>query len=134
MADFEKVNVNPKERKCGDCVIRALAKASGKSWEQVYDELCEIGRKKCRMPNDDCCVDKWTSDNNFVYCKTLRDRYGNQMTVSEMVDKITDIERRDYSVIIHTKNHLTCASNGIIYDTWNTSNQKAGYYYIRCNK
>jgi hypothetical protein len=48
---FINENLNPLKRKVGDCVIRSLAKALDKSWIEVYDDLCSIGRKEFCNPN-----------------------------------------------------------------------------------
>ncbi len=42
---FIAYNANPKNKKVDDCVVRALSKAIGKGWYEVYDELYNIGRK-----------------------------------------------------------------------------------------
>ena len=64
---FIKENMNPKGWKCGDCVIRACAKALNQSWDDTYNQLYEIGFKKKRMPNDDCCYCKLLESNGFEY-------------------------------------------------------------------
>ena len=46
MIDFFEFNNNPKGKKTGDCVIRALAQASGKPYLEVYKELFDISCKK----------------------------------------------------------------------------------------
>ena len=70
-----KTNVNPKEWKHeGDCVVRALAQASGKNWIQVYDELYEIGRKKCRMPNSQKVYEEWLKQKHQELTKRPKKR------------------------------------------------------------
>ena len=44
-------NPNPVKRKTGDCVVRALALATNKSWIEVYDELDKIARRMYVMPS-----------------------------------------------------------------------------------
>ena len=62
---YIKENINPKGWKCGDCVVRACAKATNKSWDETYQALYEIGFKKKRMLNDDCVYCKFLEDNGF---------------------------------------------------------------------
>lgn len=125
---FLKENVNPKGWKTGDCVIRACAKATNMSWDDTYRALCEIGFKKKRLPNDDHVFDKFLLDNGFEYCKQMKDAYGNKMTVSELADYYRD---GNYALVVHTRKHLTCILLGDIIDSWNTSYQIAGYYYLK---
>lgn len=125
---FIKENMNPKGWKCGDCVIRACAKALNQSWDDTYNQLYEIGFKKKRMPNDDCCYCKLLESNGFEYHKQMKDEYGNKMTVAELAEYYKE---GNYMLVIHTRKHLTVAFLGDIYDSWNTSWQTAGWYYIK---
>ena len=36
-------NPNPSGKRTGDCVIRAIAKATGQDWERAYTNLCVEG-------------------------------------------------------------------------------------------
>lgn len=45
MIGFELRNVNPKNKKTGDCVIRALTIATEQPYEVVRDELFELMKK-----------------------------------------------------------------------------------------
>ena len=40
---FSYFNPNPTGQKVGDCTVRAIAKATGKSWDEVYIGLCLQG-------------------------------------------------------------------------------------------
>lgn len=46
MLRFKKLNVNPKNRKTGDCSTRAIAYALGITWEEALD-LQVAEAKKC---------------------------------------------------------------------------------------
>lgn len=37
---YEKHNLNPKNKKVGDCVVRTIAGFTGKDYRVVYDDLC----------------------------------------------------------------------------------------------
>ena len=74
-------NANPKGLKTGDCVIRALSKATGKSWDEVYAELCEIGYKKKKLPNNDCVYKAVLKQNHFYLHSPIRDEYGKLVSV-----------------------------------------------------
>ena len=124
---FVKENSNPKGWKIGDCVIRACAYATEKSWDEVYTSLYEIAFKKKRMLSDDCVVNKYLTDNGFVKMPMLKDVYGDKLTVRELVEKYED----KGTLVIHTRRHLTTSVNGIVKDTWDTSRQNTGYYYFK---
>ena len=40
---FSKHNQNPKGWKTGDCVVRAISYATGKTWQEVFQDLCRNG-------------------------------------------------------------------------------------------
>ena len=46
MIGFEKRNINPKNRKTPDCVVRALAIATGKAYADVYRELFDVSLER----------------------------------------------------------------------------------------
>lgn len=48
---FIEFNINPKNKRTKDCVIRAIATATNSSWEYIYRELAELGIKKGLMIN-----------------------------------------------------------------------------------
>lgn len=124
---FIRKNINPKGWKTGDCVIRACAYATGMSWDDTYKELFEIGFKKKRLPNDDHVYEKFLMNHDFIYHGQLKDSLGNKMTVKELANHYGV----GYAIVIHTRRHLTCVVNGDIYDSWDTSYQTSGYYYIK---
>ena len=125
---YIKENMNPKGWKCGDCVIRACARATGKSWDDTYKELFEIGFKKKRLPNDSCVYEKFLTNNGFEYRGQMKDEYGNKMTVAELAEYYRE---GNFALVVHTRKHLTCVLLGDIIDTWNTSYETAGRYYIK---
>ena len=44
-------NVNTLKKNTGDCVIRAIATATGETWDKVYRELSEEAFKRAEMPS-----------------------------------------------------------------------------------
>ena len=120
-------NANPKGLKTGDCVIRALSKATGKSWDEVYTELCEIGYKKKRLPNDSHVYKEFLKNNHFTLSSAKRNSDGKMITVEEFTKRCDS--KKIY--VIHTRKHLTVVMNNDIYDTWNTSREKAGKFYFK---
>jgi len=130
---FVKENVNPKGWKTGDCVVRAIAKASSRPWEEVYRDLCEIGAKKCRMPNDPKVYELYLENHGWLKCKQPRKEDGTKYRIKEFLDFIA----LDNWVIISMANHLTCAryyyeyGEFKLYDTWDCSYKCVGNYWKR---
>jgi hypothetical protein len=120
-------NENPKGRLIGDCVIRALSKATGKSWDEVYEELYIIGKKKKRMMNDPKVYKVFLEQQGFKLSPARRDENNKMITVEEFSYNVD----ADTMYVIHTRKHLTIVFNGDIYDTWNTGEQRAGKFYFK---
>lgn len=123
---FQKTNINPKDWKTGDCVVRAIAQVNNTSWEVTYQQLCEIGLKKCRMPNDKQTYEALLKQYGWVKQKMPRHADGTRYTVEELIDELPK-----KTLIISMANHLTCAKAGTLIDTWNCSHKSVGNYWTK---
>lgn len=123
---FQKTNINPKGWKTGDCVVRAIAQANNTSWEVTYQQLCEIGLKKCRMPNDKQTYEALLKQYGWVKQKMPRHADGTRYTVEELIDELPK-----KTLIISMANHLTCAKAGTLIDTWDCSHKSVGNYWTK---
>ena len=117
---FIKENLNPKARKTGDCVIRAIAKAEGKSWLYVFDALTIIARNKYSIVNHKHTYEAYLDCYKIVPCK-IETAMGNvKYTVKEFADT-----HPMGTYLISIAGHMTVVIDGNIYDTWDCSNKKA---------
>ena len=48
---FVFYNPNPHNKLVGDCVIRAISKATCESWDNTYNGICEVGKEIKDMPS-----------------------------------------------------------------------------------
>ena len=48
---FVFYNPNPHNKLVGDCVIRAISKATCESWDNTYNGICEVGKEMKDMPS-----------------------------------------------------------------------------------
>ena len=125
---LEVYNVNPKGKKKGDCVVRAIAYASGQTWEKTLDDLVEIAKKECCMPNDQTAYEKYLDKLGFIKHKQPRTEDNLKYTVLE---SYLIIDSNKYDVVVSVANHLTCLDNNKIIDTWNCGNKCIGNYWTR---
>lgn len=140
------VNKNPKGLKTGDCAIRAIALATGQSWDKVFTDLCEIAFKKKRMPNDKQVYEiyleklgweKHKQPKSYNYESGYKDTY-KKYTVEEFVTNLNlekCIQRKHDVYIITVANHMTCVlfENGEfdIHDTWDCGYKTIGNYWTK---
>lgn len=120
---FIKTNPNPKGAYVGDCVVRALAIALNRSWEDVYLDLCTHGLFLCDMPSSNKVWADYLSSQGFkryiipnecIECYTIRDFAG---------------EYFKGTYIVGTGTHAVCVRNGNILDAWDSSDETPLYYW-----
>ncbi len=112
---------NPKG-KCsiGDCVIRAISKALGISWETVYIDLVMEGYLDCDMPSSNkvwgaYLYSKGFTKNNIPY-------YGYTIR-----DFCLDHPKGIY--VLGTGTHAVAVKDGSYFDTWDCGDENAVFYW-----
>jgi len=116
---FIKENVNPKKKTTDDCVIRAIAKAEGKDWLEIYDALSVIGRKYFTVQNSPDAYSKYLK--NY---QTIDVKYFNKEGIKKRY-LVSDICNWKGTYVISIANHLTTVVDGDIYDLWDCGNRSA---------
>ena len=120
-------NPNPAEEHASDCVVRAICIALNMPWLQVYDELCMTGRREFDMPSADKI---W---GRYLYMKgfepfVLPHVCPRCITVSEFTYVFPD-----GIYIIGTGNHAVAVVDGNYYDTWDSGNMTATFFWRIAN-
>ena len=124
---YKKFNKNPRHA-AGDCVVRALSLASGKTWSEVYEDLCHLGKDMYYMPDDKEVYEVWLANNGFIKYKQPRKQDNRKYKVFELVD-ILCIK----NAVISLSGHMTVVEDGTLYDTWDCSYLIVGNYWIKEN-
>lgn len=111
-----KCNPNPVGRQTGDCVIRAIAIATGQSWRETYRDLCRIGELQGDLPNS-----------NMVWEMYLRERGAEQFLLPESCPECITVkafcERYPRGIyVIGTGTHTVATIDGDWYDAFNSWN------------
>lgn len=121
-------NINPKKRKTADCVIRAIAKASGKDYWQVAEDLFKMQKQTGYMLNEKRCYDKLLEQYGFVKMPQPKKANNTKYLVGE-IDKL--FSKQPTSVVVSMANHLTCYVGGSIIDIWDCRGKSIGNYWIK---
>lgn len=127
MIKLREENLNFKNKKTCDCVIRALANASGKDYKQVASELFDLYMKYGYMINDKHTYERWLENNGFVKYKQPRKSDNTKYLVGE-IDKLV---RLGENVVIRLANHLSSVSNNELVDIWDCRYKTIGNYYVK---
>lgn len=109
---------------CGDCVIRALSKATGQSWVETFDDLVLYAREHQCLPNDKLAFSDYLKSIGYRYNSLPR---GSRITVSEFC------KSRKGLAICHVRvgfgTHLVTVDDGHYWDTWDCGNKFLYGYY-----
>ena len=104
-------NPNPAGKFVGDCVIRAISKATGQSWEKTYIGIVEKGLNMRDMPSA-----------NRVWAAYLKDLGFNKYIIPNTCPECYSI--RDFAYenpngvfILGTGTHVVCVCDGNYYDS-----------------
>lgn len=122
---YEYFNPNPAGRRVGDCAVRAVAKALNTDWETAYSLIAKNGFYMCDMPSSDSvwgAVLRQHEFNKHIVPNMCPDCY----TAMEFVD---DHNKGIY--VIGFGGHVATAINGVLYDSWNSSNEIPIYYWTK---
>lgn len=123
MHRYSYYNLNPFKRNVGDCVIRAIAKATGKSWDETYIALMVEGLLLKDMPTANHVWGSYLRQQGFKrYLVPDVENY----TVSDFCD-----EHPDGTFILAISGHVVCVQDGTIYDSWDSSNEVPVYFWVK---
>ena len=123
---FKFHNANPKNRRSGDCVIRAISTATGKSWEEVLTDLCKLALQEKRIPNEVECYGKYLENLGWKKQKQPRKSNNTKFTGREFVTHFKGV------AIAHIGgNHIVCIKEGQVWDTWDSTDGCIGNFWIK---
>lgn len=122
---WKKFNNNPAGRSVGDCAIRAVAKALDMTWEEAYALIAANGFAMGDMPSS-----------NSVWGAVLRQNGFYRTAIeSECPDCYTAEDfTQDHPVgvfVLGFGNHVATVVDGVLYDSWDSSNEIPQYYWYR---
>ena len=118
-----KTNVNPCRKEVGDCVIRAIAVATGRTWYEVYDGLYLLGRDEADMMNSDEIWGLYLYNLGFEPF-LLPEACPRCTTVNEFTKRFPH-----GTYIIGTGSHAICVIDGDYYDSWDSGNTAPTFFW-----
>ena len=118
-----KTNINPAKKEVGDCVVRAIGIATDQTWTDVYDAICETGREQYDMPSSDAVWGLYLYRQGF-------EPFVMPSTCPQCVNIKTFCKMYPLGTyIIGTGSHAVAIIDGDYYDSWDSGNQTASYYW-----
>lgn len=120
---YVHLNLNPEQKRVGDCTVRAIAAATSQDWESVYTALALEGFSLHDMPSA-----------NYVWGSYLRrlgwKRYALPNTCPDCYTVAQFAAGHpDGTYILALASHVVCVSGGNWVDSWNSGEEMPLYYW-----
>lgn len=119
-------NANPDKRKTCDCVIRAIATATGESWFLIYNELSVLAYNNCLMPNDPKLYEKYLLIRGFNKVNVSPKPGEKRLTVAAIAR-----EYKSPGVVQVAKHLVAIDGKGNYVDTWDCGAKCAYKLWIK---
>ena len=122
---FVMYQPNPANDGVGDCAVRAVAKVLGTTWEDAYTKLTMNGFLMGDMPSSDAVIASVLRQNGF-YREAIPNTCPDCYTAE---DFCRDNPQGTY--VLGFGGHVATIQNGVLYDSWDSSNEVPVYYWYR---
>lgn len=130
MLEYREKNVNPKNRKTGDCSTRALVSVLGISYEEALKLQVEWSLKTYYDPTSKQVMEKVLQQFGYVKMKQPR-KYDNTKYKVKELDKVLTKKQLQEGVLVTVANHHTCIVEGMVQDIWDCRDMSVGNYYVK---
>lgn len=121
---YKYYNPNPSGRKVDDCVIRTISKLFNISWDEAYDEICDLGAVIHNMPSSNEVWGEYLRVHGFER-RVLSSNCPYCMTISEFCDY-----HKTGIYALATGSHVVAAVDGTYYDSGDSGDEVVAYYWI----
>jgi hypothetical protein len=122
---YVSYNANPDGIRVGDCVIRAISAATGKSWEETYVRICLQGLLMHDMPSADAVWGAYLRTQGFERCAVSSD-CPECYTVEDFCR-----EHPHGTYVLSISGHVVYVSDGQYFDSWDSGAEHPVYYWKR---
>ena len=119
-------NNNPRgNTQAGDCVIRAISRATGDTWEKIYIALSVEGYHVGEWANHNGVWDGYLRRNGFT-----RHICPNNCPACYSIKNFAE-EHPEGVYIAATGRHAVAVIDGDYWDAWDSGNETPIYYYSK---
>ena len=116
-------NPNPLNKHIGDCVIRAVAKATEQDWEHAYLDIVLQGYLMKDIPSSDYVWNAYLKKKGFTRT-LLPDTCPDCYTVEDFCQ-----DHPFGTYILKVNEHVVNAQNGDYFDTWDSGHEAIISYW-----
>lgn len=130
MLKYKQINVNPKNRKTGDCSTRALCACLSISYDDAMRLQYEEAFRCYYDPTSKQVMERVLSKFGYIKMKQPKTADGKKYEVKDL-DKIISKEQLAQGVFVTVSNHHTCIYKDSIIDIWDCSRKTCCNYYVK---
>lgn len=122
---YQPYNPNPLGKNTSDCVVRAISKITGQSWDDVYLGVMACGFELKEMPSTNAVWREYLK--RLGFCRTaIPDECPDCYTIKEFCG-----DHQSGSYLLATGTHVVAVVDGDYYDTWDSGDKIPIYYWRR---
>ena len=125
---YKFYNPNPKNRSIEDCVIRAIAKVTGQTWDEAFIGITMASFDVKDMPSSGRAWKAYISDIGFY-----RTPIPNTCPICYTIKNFCDDHMLGRYLLV-TDKHLVAVVDGDYYDTWDSGDEIPVEYWQRREK
>lgn len=115
-------NENPKGKNVGDCTIRAISLATGKSWDETYMGLALEGFVMGDMPSANAVWGSYLKRKGFR--REAVPDYDFCYTVADFAN-----DHAEGTYVLALSRHVVCVKDGNWLDSWDSGNEIPLYFW-----
>lgn len=121
---YQYYDPNPRKHgRVGDCVIRALSKALGQTWEETYIGVALKGFDMGDMPSSNAVWSAYLHDKGFTR-HAIPAEYSGRYTVNDFANDYTS-----GTYVLGLDGHVVCVKDGRYFDSWDSGNETPHLYF-----
>lgn len=121
---FKYYNANPHNRRVNDCTVRAISLATGRSWDETFEELSKFAQAQAIMPDDVIYIDEYLERKFEKICGC---KNNIKISVGDFVNT-----HKIGTYLITMNGHITCCIDGVVYDTFDPRDRLVwGIYKVK---
>lgn len=121
MNRWVQYNPNPKERRVGDCAIRACCKATNRTWNEVFDDLVQIAYRQKDVLSANKVWGEYLAENGYV-------RYEPDYPM-DVYKFCCNFPHGTY--VLGLDGHVVTVVDGRYFDTWDSGGKNVIYFWER---
>ena len=125
MSRWRYFNENPAGRNVGDCAVRAVAVALGIDWETAFLRIAQAAFQMGDMPSSNSVWGAVLRQEGF-YRSAIPNTCPDCYTIDDFAR-----EHPKGVYVVGTGNHVCTIRDGIVFDSWDSTQEIPQFYWYR---